>query len=165
MINTNLLLSDGILLTLFFSAFVGLTIWWKPRMWMHDFPQDIQEKMPPKTDAEKRLTNLMAIPFFVLLFGGLGLTAYRFGLSNGLLATMLHVYLVWQMVNVFDLIVIDWGGMHLVDPLNPPFPGTEGAKGYRDYKFHLLGFVKGSVMGLVLAPVTVGIVWLLVLAI
>ncbi|PIE80289.1 MAG: hypothetical protein CSA11_09165 [Chloroflexi bacterium] len=162
MINTRLLLLDGTLLTLIFSAFVGFTIWWKPRMWLHDFPQDIQDRVPPKTAAEKRLTNLVSIPFSILLFGGLGLTAFRFGLDNGLLATMFHVYLVWQVVNVFDLIVIDWGGMYLIDPQNPPFPGTEGAKGYRDYKFHLLGFLKGSVIGLVLAPVIVGILWVLV---
>jgi hypothetical protein len=154
-------LIDGIILTLVFSAYVGITIWQKPRLWMHDFPQDIQDLMPPKTEQEKRHTILMAIPFFVILFSGLGLTAYRYGVDNGVLETMLHVYLIWQMVNIFDLIVIDWGGMHLVDPQNPPFPGTEGAKGYRDYKFHLIGFVKGSVMGVVLAPLTVGIVWLL----
>lgn len=160
MLEPNLLLIDGAILTLIFTAFVGVTIWWKPRMWMHDFPQDIQDRMPPKTDDEKRLTRLMALPFFVILFGGLGVSAYRFGLENGLLMTMLHVYLVWQIVNIFDLVVIDWGGMHLVDPQNPPFPGTEGAKGYRDYQFHLIGFLKGSVMGLVLAPLIVGILWL-----
>ena len=89
--------------------------------------------LPPKTDEEKRLTRLIAVPFFVILFGGLGLTAARYGTANGFGAMILHVYLVWQIVNLIDLVVIDWGGMMLVDPQHPPFPGTEGAKGYRDF--------------------------------
>ena len=161
MIDTSLLFTDGTVLTLIFSAIVVGSILWKPRIWLHDFPADIQAMLPPKTDAEKRLTRLIAVPFFVILFGGLGLTAARYGTANGFAAMMLHVYLVWQIVNLIDLVVIDWGGMMLVDPQHPPFPGTEGAKGYRDFGFHLLGFVKGSVMGLVMAPVTAGVVWLL----
>jgi hypothetical protein len=161
MIEPTLLLTDGALLTLVFSVFVISTLLWKPRMWIHDFPADIQALIPPKTADEQRLTRLMAVPFFVMLFGGLGLTAARYGTANGFIGLFVHVYLVWQIVNLFDLLVIDWVGMSLVDPQNPPFPGTEGAQGYRDYLFHLVGFLKGSVMGLVLALVTAGVVWLL----
>ncbi len=152
MINPALILTDGMILTVVFTILVIGTILWRPRMWMHDFPQDIQDLMPPKTDAEKRLTRLFAVPFFTIMFGGLGSTALRFGFESGFLWTTLHVYLVWQTVSLFDLLVIDWLGMHVVNPQNPPFPGTEGAKGYRDYMFHFKGFLKGSVMGLVLAP-------------
>jgi hypothetical protein len=31
----------------------------------------------------------------------------------------------------------------------PPIPGTEGAQGYKDYKFHARAFLKASVFGLV----------------
>lgn len=162
MLNTELLLIDGTVLTLVFSVFVVGTILWKPRIWLQDFPADIQALIPPKTDEEKRLTVLFAVPFFIILFGGLGLSAARYGTEEGFAALALHIYLVWQMVNLFDLVVIDWGGMMLVDPQNPPLPGTEGAKGYRDFAFHFIGFIKGSVMGVVLALITAGIVWVLV---
>lgn len=66
------------------------------------------------------------------------------------------------MMNLFDLVVIDWMGMHLIDPQNPPFPGAEGTHGYRDYRFHFIGFLRGSIMGIVLALIVSGIVWLLI---
>ncbi len=50
-------------------------------------------------------------------------------------------------MNVFDLAVIDWCGTLLIDPMNPPLAGTEGAKGYRDFMFHFIGFLKGSCEG------------------
>lgn len=159
MVNTTLVVIDGTVLTLIFSAFVVGTILWKPRIWMHDFPADIQALMPPKTADEKRLTTVLGIPFLVIIAGGLGLTAVRYGAQNGLLWMALHVYLVWQIVNVVDLLVIDWGGMFLIDPQHPPFPGTEGARGYRDFTFHLVGFLKGSAMGLVMAAAISGVVW------
>jgi hypothetical protein len=159
MLNTQLLLTDGILLTILFSVFVVGSIVWKPRLWLQDFPADIQAMIPPKTDSEKRQTILLAIPFFVLLFGGLGLSAIRYGTGNGLLAMALHIYLVWQVVNMVDLVIIDWGGMMLIDPQNPPLAGTAGAKGYRDFKFHFVGFLKGSLMGIVFALIIAGAVF------
>lgn len=162
MLNSQLLLTDGIILTIIFSVFVIGSLLWKPRLWMHDFPADIQAMMPPKTDSEKHQTILLAIPFFILLFGGLGFTAIRYGTGNGLLAMALHIYLVWELVNLFDLVVLDWGGMMLIDPQNPPLAGTAGAKGYRDFTFHLIGFIKGSVMGIVFALIIAGAIFLFV---
>ena len=159
MVNTQLILIDGTLLTLFFSVFVVGSIIWNPRLWLQDFPADIQAMIPSKTDEEKRQTLIMSIPFFVILFGGFGITAARYGDENGFWALVLHIYLIWQVINVFDLLIIDWCGMMLVDPMNPPLPGTEGAKGYRNFAFHLIGFIKGSVMGVVMALVTAGVVY------
>lgn len=161
MINLQLLLIHGVILSVVFSVFVVGTLLWKPRLWLQDFPSDLQAKIPPKTDAEKRLTRWLGVVFLVILFGGLGLAAAAYGTTNGFLGLFVHVYLVWQFINLVDLLVIDLGGMHLVDPQNPPFPGTEGAKGYRDYRFHFVGFLKGSIMGLVLALIISGVVWLL----
>ena len=64
MLNTGLILTDGIVLSIVFAVFVVGTLIWKPRMWLQDFPADIQAMIPPKTDAEKRLTILFAISVF-----------------------------------------------------------------------------------------------------
>ena len=159
MIDLQLVLLDGGLLTLVSAVFIGATIWWKPRLWLQDFPPDLRAALPPKTAEERRLTALVATPWFIVLFGGLGATAARFGTAHGYPAMALHVYLVWLMFNLFDLLVIDWLGMHLVDPDDPPFEGTAGLAGYRDYRFHAVGFAKGSVMGLGVAAVIAGVVW------
>lgn len=161
MVKLQLLLMDGVLLALIFSTFVLGTLLWKPRLWLQDFPADIQAMLPPKTAGEKRLTAFIGVPFFVILFGGLGWSGIRYGLDHGFLALVLHVYLVWQVVNLVDWLVIDWGGMMLIDPHNPPFDGTAGAAGYRDFGFHFVGFLKGSVMGLAFALIMGGIIYVM----
>lgn len=162
MINPQLLLVDATLTTIVFSGFVVGTLLWKPRLWLQDFPPDIQAMIPPKTEQEERLTRVIAVPFFITLFGTLSFAAYHYGNANGFWALWLHVYLVWQAANLFDLIVIDWGGTLLIDPMNPPLPGTEGAKGYRDFTFHFVGFLKGSMMGTVLALFIAGAMWFVI---
>lgn len=161
MIDVSLVLTHGLLMSLVFSVFVIGTLIWKPRLWLQDFPADLQAAIPPKTDAEKRQTMWIGFVFFAMLFGGLILVALQYQGSNQIIGMFIHVYLVWQIVNMVDLIIIDWCGMQLVDPDNPPFPGTEGAKGYRDYRFHFVGFIKGSIMGLVLSAIVSGIALLL----
>ena len=118
--------------------------------------------LPPKTAEEKRLTKVIAVPFFSLLFGSLAFAAFRYGNSQGFWAMWLHVYLVWQVVNLFDLVVIDWCGTLLIDPMNPPFPETKGAKGYRDFMFHFVAFLKGSVMGIFLSLIITGVMWFII---
>jgi hypothetical protein len=38
-----------------------------PRIFLHDYPPAIQEKVPKKTGAEKRLTYVFGVPFMLLL--------------------------------------------------------------------------------------------------
>ena len=38
-----------------------------PRMWLQDYPQDIQDRVPPKTEREKRQALIVGIPFLVVL--------------------------------------------------------------------------------------------------
>ena len=162
MINTQLLLIDGAVLTAVFAVFVVGTLLWRPRLWLQDLPDDLQALIPPQTPSERRLMIGLAIPWFAVLLAILMATASRYGSEQGYWAMLLHVYLVWQMTNLFDLIVIDWFGMRLIDPEKPPFPGTEGAQGYRNYWFHFVGFLKGSLIGIPVAFLTTTVVWFLV---
>jgi len=161
MIDVRLLLLDGSILTAVFAAFVVGSMLWKPRMWLHDFPADIQARVPPKTEEERRLTKRFAVPFFVVLLAGFAIPGLRYGAANGFWGLALHLYLIRQMITPCALVVLDWGGMHLIDPRRPPLAGTEGAKGYRDYGFHFVGFLKGSVMGVALALAVAVPVWFL----
>lgn len=158
------ILIDGFVLSLLFTAFVVGTLRWNYRIWIQDFPPDIRAMLPPKTDREKKLTMYMAIPMFLLVLGGPLVSLFLVEATGGgelsFPGAWLHAYLVWQFVNVWDWLIIDWIGFCLVDPEKPPIPGTEGATGYRDYKFHFVGFLKGSVMGIVLAVPPAGLVLL-----
>ena len=45
--------------------------------------------------------------------------------------------------NIFDLIILDWLLFCTIQPRLMVLPGTEGMPGYRDYRFHFIGFLKG----------------------
>ena len=153
----NLYWSDLFIIIIYCTAYIAITIYLKPRMWLHDFPADIQALAAPKTPAEKRLTTLLGVPFIVVLFlmnivlsldikPALGAN-FNFGTA------WLYAYALFFGFNLWDLVVIDWIGTTLIDPQHPPIAGTEGAAGYRNYKFHFYGFLKGCVIGIAFATI------------
>ncbi len=46
--------------------------------------------------------------------------------------------------NLFDLVVLDWLVFMRLRPLRVVIPGTEGMAGNDDFRFHLRGFLKGT---------------------
>ena len=64
-----------------------------------------------------------------------------------------HAYLLFQIFNLFDLVVLDWGVMMAINPAKPPIEGTENAPGYRDFRFHVFKSLKGIVLGMLFAVV------------
>jgi hypothetical protein len=158
-------LLDILILIVVFSAYVIITIRWKPRLWLHDFPADIQALALPKTAEEKRLTNLMAVPLLVLFFGLPIFMLWRLkatlGASFNFGVAWLYAYALFFSINLWDLVILDWIGTSLIDPQHPPVVGTEGAAGWRDYAFHFRGFLKGCVFGLVFATIEALVVALL----
>ena len=58
------------------------------------------------------------------------------------------MYGIWVIVHLWDLVVIDLGHMLLIDPASPPIPNTEGARGYKDFAFHVRAFLKACIMSL-----------------
>lgn len=149
------LLTDGLFASVIFTLLIGGVLWYNPRLMLQDFPADIKALVPPKTAAEKRQSALL-FPLVIVVFIGLPLAqVLGFKASSGgtlsLGTAFLYAYGIFFIVNLWDLIVMDWIGMRLfVNPRKPPFPGTEGAAGWRDDAFHFRGFLKGCVIGLVM---------------
>lgn len=144
---------DGLVACVPFSIVVWASFLSRPRIWLHSLPADIQRMAAPKTPVERRLTFWLGALVLFAFFGVPALLTWRFhmwtpgGLSFGQAVT--HLYGVWMTVNVWDLLAIDWPYAYLVDATRPPIPGTEGARGYKDYGFHARAFLKASVFGLV----------------
>ena len=61
-------LLHGLALSLIASAFIIITFLINPRIWLDDYPQAIQDLLPPKNEKEKRLSLILGIPFLFLLF-------------------------------------------------------------------------------------------------
>lgn len=146
------ILIDGLLSCLPFSAVAFGSFLLKPRLWLHSLPADIQAMAPQKTGAERRLTGWMGSVVLFCFFGIPILFTLRRHLQTAggfsSLEAVGYLYGVWMIVNIWDLVGIDWPYAYWVDPCRPPIPGTEGAAGYKDYRFHARAFVKASVFSL-----------------
>lgn len=160
------ILTDGLLACVPFTAAVWFTFARWPRMWLHSLPADIQALAPPKTSAERRLTAIVG-PLVLLCFFGVpaALTWRALAVAPAgatFSAVLTHLYGVWMIVNLWDLVVIDWGYARWMDPERPPIPGTAGAAGWKDYGFHARACLKASVLGLgIIVPLALTGSWLL----
>ena len=133
-----------------------------PDMWVGDYPPDIREKYGPMSVRAARLRPWIASLFFlvVLAIPILGLFALRAKLGS---VTFLFAFAFGAaallVFNVFDLLVLDWLFFCTIQPRVMVLPGTEGMPGYRDYRFHFIGFLKG--LGFCVAVgLVVAVVWI-----
>lgn len=158
-------LTDLVIVTVVFTALVLGSFLWRPRIWLHDFPADIQAMVPPKTDEEKRLSLIFGVPFILAFFGLPTLLMWdlktTLGADFSFLTAWLYAYALFIGINLWDLLVLDWGMIIFTDPQNPPIVGAEGAAGWQNYRFHFYGFLKGCVIGLVFATIIASLVTLL----
>jgi hypothetical protein len=137
-------------------------------MFVDDYPPDIKQKYGSMSPRAARLRPFVAALLFLTILGIpiIGL----FGLQMKFLA----VPFLWAVVfasiailvfNVFDLLILDWLFFCTIQPRFMVLPGTEGMAGYRDYRFHFLGFLKGlrfnAVVGLLIAVLWTGMQWLI----
>ena len=136
------------------SGFIALD------MWVGDYPPDVQQKYGPMSARAARLRPYFAIAVFitVLAIPMLGLYTLRAGAEYVPFIKALAFAVVALLVfNTYDLLVLDWLFFCTIQPRAMVLPGTEGMAGYRDYRFHFIGFLKGlgfcSVGGLVIAGV------------
>ena len=100
-------------------------------------------KRREKSHMSKKIFGLM---FFVIVLSGV---AYLSG-CRSFDTTFIHVFLLFVVVNIYDLIVLDWGIFCHSKKLR--IPGTEDMeKEYKDYVFHAKGACIGIALGLVVA--------------
>jgi hypothetical protein len=115
-------------------------------MWVGDYPPDIKQRYGPMSPRAARLRPFVAAIFFaaVLLIPVLGLFALRAEVGSVSFVPAFAFSLVALLVfNTFDLLVLDWIFFCTVQPRAMVLPGTEGMAGYRNYRFHFVGFIKG----------------------
>ena len=161
MIAFTLILIDGALVGLVVGAVVLTSFRLKPRIWLNDLPSDIRERAAPMTEQEKRWLKLVGVLVMVTLVGGIALSVMRVSGGNDYLGMLVHAYLVFQVFNLFDFLVLDCGLMLVINPEIPPIEGTENAVGDRDFRFHAFKSLKGFILGVPLAGLIAGFVRLL----
>jgi hypothetical protein len=150
------------------AACVLLVLWLfllgrtNPRIMLQDYPRDVQAAVPPKTAQERRQTVYWAIPLFLLFLGfplAAALTAQAAG--GDVLTSALCAFGVGVVINVFDLLILDWLMFCTWTPSFVVLPGTEGLAGYKDYGLHFRGFLTGIVISAALSAIIAGAVYVI----
>ena len=156
---------DGAILSVIASLLIVVSLRINPRMWLQDYPQDIQNRVPPKTDMEKRQSLIVGIPFLVVLAAVPFISTLALKRQGGGDASFLQLFLnafgVAFIFNLVDLLVLDWLMFCTITPRFLVIPGTEGMEGYKDYYYHFKASLIGTVISIVAGLVIAGIVWLL----
>jgi len=142
----------GLVLSIIASFYIIITFLINPRIWLQDYPQDIQDLLPPKDEREKRLSLILGIPFLILLVGiplvsTILLKKYNPGFSYFSLA--FNAFGVAFAFNIVDWLVLDWLMFCTITPAFIVLPGSEGSAGYQDYKYHFRGFLIGTALSIV----------------
>jgi len=162
MLNFTKILIDGTALSLITSLWLIISLLVNPRIFLHDYPAKIQEKVSPKTNAEKRLTYIFGVPFMLMLLLGSFLSTLSLKNSGNIqfLALWLNAAGVLLVFNIVDWLILDWLIFCTITPRFVVIPGSEGMPDYKDYGFHFRGFLHGiaySVLGGLLITVMVSI--------
>jgi len=100
--------------------------------------------------TEKEKKHMGKKVFGIFFFSGvLAAVAYASG-CRSFSETFFHVFVLFFTVNIYDMIVLDWGVFCHSQKLR--IPGTEDMdKEYKDKLFHARGAVIGCVLGLIVA--------------
>jgi hypothetical protein len=159
MLSISKIISDGVVLSLLASLFILITLRINPRIWLQDYPTDIQDKVPPKTQKEKRLSLILGILFLILLvlvpfISTLSLKHVNNG-NISFVLLFLNAFSVASIFNFVDWLLLDWIMFCTITPKFLVIPGTENMAGYKNYFYHFRGFMIGIVIsalgGLIIA--------------
>lgn len=159
-----IILSYGLAMSVLMVFLIGGSLYANPRLWVNDYPPDIRAKVPPKTEAEKKASLVVAIPFLLVLFGIPAGGGYAYIQHAGELATFWGIFVtifgIASLGNLTDLLLIDWLVGCYLTPSFIVLPGTEGMGGYKDYAFHFRGFLIGTGIGVGYSLITAAGLWL-----
>jgi hypothetical protein len=133
-----------------------------PRIWQNDAPKPIQELLGPMPDATRKRARIWgAVTFVGLLAISVHLMVAGMPSEAELGSRVLATYVMFELFNLYDALVIDIGVILLWAPSWAFAPGTKGHPALRDWRFHLRAFAIGVVAGVPFALLVAGLWWLL----
>ena len=138
---------EGLIYACVLSAIVTISQFFNPRLWLNDYPKEIQNMVPENTKEEKLIKGLIGIPFLIIMFAYPIYSTYALKISMGTSFTILiaffNMLIISSIFNLFDLLILDWLIFCRINPKYLILKGTNGARAYQDYNFHLRAARKG----------------------
>ena len=162
MININKILLDGALLSILASLSIFCILRFNPRLFLQDYPDEIQAVVPPKTDLEKRQSLITGIPFLLILLAVPFISTVVLKRQSGEMISFfplfLNAFCVAFLFNLVDLLLLDWLLFCYITPSFLVIPGTEGMGAYKDYGYHFRAFLIGTILSLAGGLIIAGLV-------
>lgn len=146
------ILIESIVLILLFTVVFGGQTLKNPISMIHDYPPAIQNKCKELgiiSDSQKGYskTDIIRKIIAIIVFGLiLAFIVYKFNSADTFLKGFATSYLLWNIVNWYDAIILDC--VWFCHSKKVVIPGTEGMKEYKDYWFHIKGGFTGMLFGI-----------------
>jgi hypothetical protein len=144
------------------TIFLIFLVLYNPRLMLQDYPPAIKEIVSPKTDAEKRQSTWLGLPFILVLFAFPIYATFTFQArasgEAGFLSLWSYAFGIAFAFNLWDWLVLDWLVFCTLTPKKFVIPSSEGHPAYKDYFFHFRGFLIGTVFSAVMGLAGAGIV-------
>jgi hypothetical protein len=133
-----------------------------PRVWGYqDYPERVNEKVPPKTKRERMMAGVASIPFilFSLAFPVYSVLALRsrVGSRVSFVDAFLHLLILMASVTFGDLVLLDWLVISKITPEFVVIPGSE-ADDYKDFSHHYRGHLRAAVVMVIVSALIATIV-------
>ncbi|MCL4248768.1 MAG: hypothetical protein KJ065_11545 [Anaerolineae bacterium] len=153
MLQLSEILLSGALLSLAIGAVILTSLIVNPRIWLNDYPEPIRQVAPPLTSNEKRQQYVFMVPFLLafLLVPYFSTRAFAQAGDVSFLSAYAHAFLVLNIANLFDAVVIDWLFLSLMKPRFAIIPEAWGYFGLMDARWQVRNYLKGVVLCAVLA--------------
>ena len=148
---SRLLIDSAIYVAVATALLLGLVLY-NPRLMLQDYPPAIQAVVPSKTEAEKRQSTLLGLPFLLALLVLPFVFVFRLP-ETSFLGLFLYAFGVVWAFNVWDWLVLDWLVFCTLTPKIFVIPGSEDHPAYKDYFFHFRGFLIGTGFSLALGVI------------
>lgn len=132
-----------------FVVLVLTSLAYNPRLWIRDFPEEIQAEMDPLSAGEQVARIFLAILLLAVVVGIPVLSVLSVKATQGsvtLVEAFLHIWLIFMAVNLIDLTVIDWMIGVWWQPEFLSTPELDSARQYNTYRFHFIEHRKGTIV-------------------
>ena len=159
-----ILVIECVILCIVFTLIILPAQYKDPMVMIMSYPPNVikrVEQLPQyagcnKERKKKHISKkIFGLFFFAIL---LAMVAYFSGCRE-FADTFFHVFMLFFVVNIYDMLVLDWCVFCHSKKLR--IPGTEDMDtDYTDYLFHVKGAMKGTIIGIVVALLSGGMIWL-----
>lgn len=149
-----LIFKAAVATSVLFVIIVLTSLAYNPRLWIQDFPEGVQAEMEPLSWGEQIARVLVAVLLLVVVVGIPVLSVLSVKSARGaitILEAFLHIWLIFMVVNLVDLVIIDWMIGIWWQPGFLSSPEIEPVRHHNTYRFHLIEHLKGTVMLTLLA--------------